>query len=325
MSKKSPSPPEDVLDLEESEAHGDDDSSGLEPDEQQLEEMRRIFGTTLPQYLQPVEEMVAQILSSTGTKETEDALVATLLSLGEAAGRMGFSEVKASLDRLRLRFESKENKKTPEFREAVLGDLIDLKDIGLEMSGASSAPPEPQGESLLAALRGMKGLDEAALGRLTKAGLVTVEQVRKGRPDEIAVVSGLDLALVHRIRAHLEPAAARESEAPSANLQEQRAELVKISSTCDDMALVLDELREGVKSKGERLRRAQVEAEEWRARCAQASARLEGASLRMRALMEETRATAEQEASFDDEIDGLIRTLGRLRRTVARINGRSRD
>jgi hypothetical protein len=324
MSKKTRSPSEDILDLEESEAH-EDESPGLEPDEQQLEEMRRIFGTTLPQYLQPVEEMAAQILSGGGTKETEDALVATLSSLGEAAGRMGFGEVKASLDGLRQRFESKENQKTAEFREAVLGDLIDLKDIGLEMAGTSMAPTPAQGESLLAALRGMKGLDEAALGRLTKAGVLTVEQVRKGRPDEIAVVSGLDLALVHRIRAHLEREPIREGETPSRTIHEQRAELVKISSTCDDMARVLDHLREGLKSKGDRLKRAEVEAEEWRARCAQASARLESVSQRMHVLMAETRATAEQEATFDHEIDALIRKLSRLRRTVARINGRSRD
>jgi hypothetical protein len=111
----------------------DDAGDGLEIDARQSEEIRRIFGTTLPQYLEPVEEMVQQILTEKPAEETVDALLGTLSSLGQAASRVGFEEVVVQLERFRETVaglgEELDGPVAREKREGILGGLLDLKDL----------------------------------------------------------------------------------------------------------------------------------------------------------------------------------------------------
>ena len=262
--------------------------------------------------------MVEQILGGAGNAETEEALTTTLSSLAEAAGRMGFEEVKKLLVLLRGRFEASDGTIDAAFREAVLGDLLDLKDIGEQMAGSTGAPAPPQEASLLSAIRDMEGIDDGVIGRLTAAGVVTVDQIRTGRIDEIAVVSGLDTALVERIRAHL---GITPDDGASG---EPQVELARISAGCDDLSQVLDDVRNVLESKVALLNQARLRSEEWNARCTAASARLERALDRMQALTEETQALTQQEATLDQEVDTLIDRLGRMRKAVSRINDRSK-
>ena len=79
-----------------------DDTGGLlEVDDRQLEEIREIFGTAFPQYLQPVEEIVEQILSGKGDPESFQALDGMLTSLETASTRMGFDDILKLLTDLR--------------------------------------------------------------------------------------------------------------------------------------------------------------------------------------------------------------------------------
>ena len=63
----------------------DDEASGLEMDREQSEEIEQVFLSTLPQYLEPVEQMVNELFSAdSGGEETHQALTATLASLSAA-------------------------------------------------------------------------------------------------------------------------------------------------------------------------------------------------------------------------------------------------
>jgi hypothetical protein len=178
-----------------------DAGDGLEIDDRQSEEMRRIFGTTLPQYLLPVEEMVQQLLSGQTSAETLPALLGTLTSLGSAASRMGFTEVVTALERMAEAvgalndqpFESIPR----EVRETIVARLLDLRDLATEMGGE----PAEEGASLtlFKALADRTDLDPSVLPRLSAAGLITVDQVLQADSGEVAAVTGLDRGTVDRI------------------------------------------------------------------------------------------------------------------------------
>jgi hypothetical protein len=186
------------------EALTDDDAEpfdGLETDDRQAAEIRSIFGTAFPQYLQPVEEIVEQILSGQGDEESASALGGMLTSLMEASSRMGFDNVHDLLDRLNGRITQIEStadtEAAREIREDIINTMFDLKELADSMSG-SSEPAERQ-QTIISALKNKPGIGQLVLRRLSAAGLVTVDQLRMGRPDEIAAVAGIDLEIVHQI------------------------------------------------------------------------------------------------------------------------------
>lgn len=180
---------------------GGDTGDGLEIDDRQSEEMRRIFGSTLPQYLLPVEEMVQQLLSGQMAAEMLPALQGTLSSLGSAAERMGFEEVVTVLGKMAEAvgvlagqpFESIPR----EVRESIVDRLLDLRDLAAEMGGEAAAAGASQ--TLFKALADRPDLDPAVLPRLSAAGLITVDQVRQADPAEIAAVTGLERETVDKI------------------------------------------------------------------------------------------------------------------------------
>ena len=64
----------------------DEEVLGLEIDERQIREMRAIFGTSLPQYLEPLEQMANGILSGTAEADVVEGFRAAAGSLrGERA------------------------------------------------------------------------------------------------------------------------------------------------------------------------------------------------------------------------------------------------
>ena len=82
----------------------DDIAGAVELDSFQAKEIRTIFFTTLPEYLEPVEQMIEQLLDPAGAApEVRDPLCATLSSISQAAARIGIDEVPALLDRMRGR------------------------------------------------------------------------------------------------------------------------------------------------------------------------------------------------------------------------------
>jgi hypothetical protein len=198
------------LDLlpEEAGEVAEDAGDGLEIDDRQSEEIRSIFGTTLPQYLEPVEEMVQQILTDTPARDTIDALLGTLSSLGQAASRVGFEEVVVQLDRFRETItglgEELEGPVSREEREAILGGLIDLKDLAQQICGPIGAVAEGErGATVFQALKEVEGLGDAVLQKLSAAGLTRVDQLREARPDEIAAVTGLEPEVVQQLLLHV--------------------------------------------------------------------------------------------------------------------------
>ena len=194
-----------------------DDEAGLEVDERQQEEIRRIFGTSFPQYLQPVEEIIGQIVSGEGDPESQDALSGMLSSLLEASERMGFSAVHQLVGRLGSTVAMLEGLEGDPADDALKNDIDaiirDLKAMAREMSG--EPPDEGSGagqtsQTVVAALKNKPGVGKLVLKRLSAAGLVTVDQLLVARPDEIAAVAGIDIDIVHTILRYLRPETAPE-------------------------------------------------------------------------------------------------------------------
>ena len=181
----------------------DSEANGLETDDRQANEIQEIFGTTLPQYLEPVEEIVEQIFTGKGDAESVEALTSMLTSLMAAAEQMGFEEVRNLLRQLHrhiLSIDPDFSKAVPDdLRQDILGDLFDLKDIAEQMGGGSglqNAKPQVRSRTIVEALKNKDGVGKLVLKRLSAAGLVTVDQLKMARPEEIAAVSGLELKTV---------------------------------------------------------------------------------------------------------------------------------
>jgi hypothetical protein len=181
----------------------DGDAALLETDDRQTAEIREIFGTAFPQYLQPVEEILEQVLAGKADEESFQALVGMLSSLQAASQRMGFDEIHASLKRLdELVSGLDPSPRAPvarEQREAILGDLLELKDQADQMAGENRTTDAERQKTIFSVLREKQEIGDLVLRRLSAAGIITVEQLGMGRPDEIAAVSGLDIEIVNNV------------------------------------------------------------------------------------------------------------------------------
>ncbi len=187
----------------------DDDAGGLEVDDQQAREVERIFLTTLPQYLEPAEEMADQLLSEERepSPEVQHALVTTVTSLAAAAQRMGIDDVHQRLDELSRAVEQIDlgaGAPTAEQRQAVYDALRAVTAI-CDGGGERSRPDDEGSMTIFAALGNMEGVDDSALSRLTAAGVVNVGQLLMADPDEVVAVSGLSEEVVATILRQLRP------------------------------------------------------------------------------------------------------------------------
>ena len=192
-------PGADGLPIESLTDDGDGLVGGLETDDRQAAEIREIFGIAFPQYLQPVEEIVEQLLSGQGDEELSSALGGMLTSLMEASSRMGFENVHDLLERLSDRVlqidSAPDDERARAIREDIISTMFDLNELA-EAMGGSSEPGERQ-QTIISALKNKPGIGQLVLRRLSAAGLVTVDQLKMGEPEEIGVVTGIDLEFVH--------------------------------------------------------------------------------------------------------------------------------
>lgn len=204
-----------IADLLVEQDHGDadHDAGGLELDDSQQDEIRQIFLTSLPQYLEPVDQMVAQVFSGQDkNQEAKKTLNTTLASISEAAERLGIDDVSASVERVREELLLLDDDNADEVEEAVQSELDRIKSIA---SGGAPVPSggEERAQTLFVALKDAPGVDAAMLEKLTAAGLVTVDQVKMARFDEIVAVTGLSAEQVKTLLAALNVGAGRATEA----------------------------------------------------------------------------------------------------------------
>lgn len=181
-----------------------DDTDGfLEVDEHQSEEIREIFGTAFPQYLQPAEEIIEQILSGKGDTESLEALDGMLSSLKAASSRMGFDDIHKLLNHLHEQVSDLDGVLSDPVpagaREAILGDVLELRDLADQMGGGGQTESGERQRTIFTALKGKEGVGDLVLRRLSAAGLVTVEQLLMAKPDEIAAVTGLGPDIVQNL------------------------------------------------------------------------------------------------------------------------------
>jgi hypothetical protein len=186
------------------EHHGEDDGgSHLEIDDFQSNEIRQIFLTTLPDYLEPVRQMVEQLLEGGDGRELLlRTLDKTLASISAAASRIEIHDVSAVVERSRARLARVDETDDMELRADIFADLREIE----QMAEAVGAPPlaTSQGgssQTLVAAFSDIGNVDRSALESLTAAGLVTVDQLRMAERSEVVAVTGLDPKVVDALLA----------------------------------------------------------------------------------------------------------------------------
>jgi hypothetical protein len=187
-------------------ADGELGVDGLEIDEAESGEIRQIFITTLPLYLEPVEQMVDQIIAEWPAPETVDALKGTLSSLGQAAAQVGIEEVVEQLGLFRRTISALQEDRGPPTeidRERVLEGLRALMDVGGRSSGVDAGPGGPRGGTIFQALSGVEDLRDEVVHKLSAAGLTRVEQLSLARAEEVAAVTGLEARVVARLMRHV--------------------------------------------------------------------------------------------------------------------------
>ena len=208
--KDSPSPADKKEISTETDAENMDDNDGLlDTDERQAAEIGRIFGTTFPQYLQPIEEIVKEILEGKSNDESLEAFFGMISSLKDASSRMGFDEVNLLLENLQARISmldvATDKPADDNDQTAILSEITKLKEIAHEMGGEDDATASEPQQTIFDALKNKEGIGDLVLRRLSAAGLVNVDQLLMAKPDEIAAVSGLGLDVVGQVLHHLAP------------------------------------------------------------------------------------------------------------------------
>lgn len=188
----------------EGDEHDEDDDEGLELDESQSVEIRKIFLITLPQYLEPVEQMIDVLMQPGSSDEaTFQTLATTLASISAAADRVGITDVLNEIDNMRgllHELQDADESEREATEQALLQSLAAIQAISESAGGASRAPDGDEArETIFSALHGVPGVDPAALKKLTAAGLVNLEQLRIARPDEVVAVTGLSEDVVDAI------------------------------------------------------------------------------------------------------------------------------
>jgi hypothetical protein len=345
---------------------GDNDGL-LEVDDHQSEEIREIFGTSFPQYLQPVEEIIEQVLSGKGDTESLEALDGMLSSLETASLQMGFEDVHKLLNHLHQQVSeldvSSGGPVPADVREVILGDVLELRDLADKMSGGRAESGERQ-NTIFTALKGKEGIGDLVLRRLSAAGLVTVEQLLMAKPDEIAAVTGLGPDIVENLLKVLaeeespaapprEPqavdkAAGMPAEVESLHeqvlkklraeveaesfVEELKTEVRRLRSRVSKRRAQLNSLDESLEETKQALRQLSGRIAERSAfideirsrrddlarRCASSEEKMRLEEIRIEALSNERRSLREQVLGLGRAVGGLLGSLGKMRRLVAR-------
>jgi hypothetical protein len=187
----------DGIVIEDSADGGDEAAAdGLELDAQQAAEIRQIFLTSLPDYLEPIKEMVAKLSTDPDeTGEIKAGLAKTIASIAAAAARMKLDDITKSMEALRddvVLFDAEGAQEA--LRERINTAIAALD--GLARRASSIRPEKAPSETLVAALKGVDAIDNAAIQKLMASGVVYVDQVLSAEPKEVEMVSGLDAKAV---------------------------------------------------------------------------------------------------------------------------------
>lgn len=232
--------------------HADEEGfhGGLELDDSQAEEVRWIFISSLPQYLEPLEQMTSQLLEDGYDEELQRAATVTLASIADAATRVGIDDVADLAQHMREQILLLDEDEAPDaaLRDGIRRALQDLGNVAGDPSELSSdSVPAERSKTIVAAFHDIEGVDKSVLQRLTAAGLVTVDQLLMAARHEIVAVTGLDAATVDRIVDAVSPAGPASAHTAGAAVSEppegDHAELRKQLRARVDAELALDRTR----------------------------------------------------------------------------------
>jgi len=348
MAERPPSSPQDDLDgdliLPGTATFAEQGASdGLETDDRQAAEIRDIFATAFPQYLVPIEEIVEELTSGKPDPESADVVLTMLASLIEASHRMGVESTSAALSEVHAAIAAvdwKSGALAPDRRERIVTSFRELKRGSDAMAAAGGVAELPKAQTIYSLLRDNADVPEKTLRKLGAAGLVTVEQVAGAKPEEIAVVAGIEVEvarrLIDRVRAMREPVDPidHELDVPAvleADIARLLTEIPRAGDAARDVRNELARLRQSVAVKKTRLA-------EWKQRLKEVTGEVDDVRAAHRAvatrLSDLERLVREREdrlatmgprqndlrvqrRTVGREIARLLRTLDDLRRSAA--------
>jgi hypothetical protein len=306
-------------------AESDDGEYGLELDASQAEEVRQIFFTTLPQYLEPIEQMLDQLFA--GDQIAQDlctTLITTVSSIAAAAARIGVPNALERLERMQdalLQLVDHAGAPPLRVRDTVLQELLALR----ALTGSAPAPTATRSQTIVAAFQHLKGIDRSVLEKLTAAGLVTVDQIEMAEPREIAAVTGLPMPVVQQLIAALlgagaaasvpEPNSDDAGASLEAELRARLGALVDAEAALQEAQATLSRLQSIKAGLQRELSAAVAERDGMRAQFEAARTRL-GARLGEVAKVESERSAAQRE---------LATVEGALQRTRAYVTNLSQE
>jgi len=344
--------PDEVV-LEEG-AEDDDGAVGLELDARQATEIRQIFLATLPDYLEPIRQMVDQLVSGpAGEGDVQVTLTKTLSSMADAARRVGVEEAQRTLEVLRedvLLFSD-----PSEEHEALTRRISGALDRLSAMAGA--APVAARSESIVSALRGVEGMGPEVLEKLLGAGLVSVDRVLAGDPGEVQAVSGLDRPTVDRLFRALQRASNVKSEQPAPappappgeaarepeigplleaqvdlelrleddrgkllrlriRIRELRKELAATEQRREELHRVAAEAKQAVVGQLVTLARAESDRDELERKATDLNLDLERLAARLATLEDERRQALEDDVRIAEEVGALARRVNGVLRSL---------
>lgn len=176
------------------------EKNGLVLDDDESNELRAVFSTIFPQYMVPVEELMAQLLEGQPTPaviESLHAAIAPLVGAAETVGvetlRKALADFKATLDAIL---------KTGRVDDAARDNVIDVfYRVKEAVQDVCATPSETSGTSsdFVKRLAAIDGVDTSCVQRVLAAGIASAAQLATAKIDEVAAVTGLDASIAARI------------------------------------------------------------------------------------------------------------------------------
>lgn len=290
-----------------------DEDAGLELGDAQAEEIRQIFLTTLPQYVEPLRELIEQVLSREDVEESLlGTLATTVTSILEAAERIGVDDASRPLRVMRDLVKELSLLGPEEVREELLATLREVESL----SGPSAAPTS---RTIVSALQSVEGLEPSILARLTASGLVTVSQLESAKKHEIIAVTGLSEEAVDALLRALDIHPAARPNDPTREAIDPELERHLREQVAAEEELVAE--RAEVQRLGAGIGRLERELAGARALRDNLRNLEQGAALRVATALRERADAREVVSGLSDRRDELEAALRRLRERVHTLGG----
>ncbi len=182
------------------------EENGLELDESESQQLREVFSTIFPQYLEPLEELLTDLFEGQASSDLLEGIRAAVSPLLGAAESIGVATLTTRLQEFRAVVDSiPADAPLSEAHRGHIEDAFANLKAAVQSLGSQDTPPKPEAPAteaksgFVARLSAVDGVSGAEVQRMLAAGISSAEHVKGATVDEIAAVTGLSADLAARI------------------------------------------------------------------------------------------------------------------------------